>query len=354
MKLFHTINLHTCLNHNAVARFCVFLVVIAILDFNAITIVAFHNTCTSNTYKFTWGTLSDGGGRYRGASTLSKPRRNQINMLQYEYQIFSSRCKKNWESYKTQINQSFREDSSRSSNIDDNDDDDDEYLVTDEEALLACRAYLQRKNRLGWTQHNRRKDLAINSLALAPLSSSSMSSSTTETSITNSGMEESSPNMRNAYSGYFWEDPSELIYLKKGRPRRLVQINKLGGGENEEDKSIIFDETIDGYDQTSMGGYYDDVDDDDDYDNKEDAAEYQPFLSNDVNNEIEGIFNSFPTYPPSSFVKLSQSKKKLFQDPEWKAKWYSKRWGDKQDNTQKRRSIKREKRVEKLIHNIPS
>ena len=34
-------------------------------------------------------------------------------------------------------------------------DESDEYYVTDEEALLACRAYLQRKNRVGWTQSKR-------------------------------------------------------------------------------------------------------------------------------------------------------------------------------------------------------
>jgi len=207
-------------------------------------------------------------------------------------------------------------------------DDEDEYYVTDEQALLACRAYLQRRNRLGWTQAKNRKSLAKNTLALHPLPSNIV--------------EDATNGSKNFNAGYFWEDPSELIYLKNSRPRQLVQKNKLLGKENENidsgDEEILFE--------------FSDEEDEDEYEEDEEGEMMGDTQSlKDVDDG--GIFTSFPAFPPTSHVRQSQSRKELFQDPKWKAQWYKKRWGNKK-GIEKRKRDREQKRIKQLIQQIPS
>ncbi len=205
--------------------------------------------------------------------------------------------------------------------------DDDEYYVTDEQALLACRAYLQRKNRLGWTQAKRRKSLAQNSLALHPLPSSPL--------------EDATSGSKNLNAGYFWEDPGELIYLKNSRPRQLVQKNKLLGKENE----------------TVIGGgeilFEFSDEEDEEEEEEEEAGEEMDDIQLLKNVDDGGIFTSFPAFPPTTHVRQSQSRKELFQDPKWKAQWYKKRWGSKK-SMEKRQRDREQKRIQTLIKQIPS
>ena len=60
--------------------------------------------------------------------------------------------------------------------------------LSDEEVLLACRAYLLRHKKIGWAQQERRKNTRDASLALTEGETGAV--------------------------GYFWENPEELLYLK--------------------------------------------------------------------------------------------------------------------------------------------
>ena len=183
--------------------------------------------------------------------------------------------------------------------------------ITDEEALLACRAYLQRKHKLEWTQHERRKRLSRDSL----INSSASSSSNLETKGDDGSNEIG--NNGSAAVGYFWEDPSELIYLRQGKPSLSEfdeNSNTLELAQEEDSDEIL------------------NINSDD-----EDEFLIQPLIMNANEQEqgelYGGSFTTFPTTPPESFVKRSKAKKDLFADPEWKARWYERRWGTPPSST---------------------
>lgn len=228
-----------------------------------------------------------------------------------------------------------------SKKIEDNDDnnDQDDYFVTDEEALLACRAFLQRKNRVGWIQAKQRKALALNSLAL--------SSSTSTLSQSPTAMDDiiGSTAATNLNAGYFWEDPSELLYLRRGRPRRMtMEGNTSSLFDDDKETNLSLQSSQIEYDEEEID---DDVDD-------EQIKSSRLRKAEDANNEESfGIFTSFPVFPSTTHVLQSQAKKKQFQDPEWKAKWYQSRWANATVG-QKFLRTKRQKRLKQLIQKIPS
>lgn len=126
--------------------------------------------------------------------------------------------------------------------------------ITDEEALLACRAYLQRKNKLspshampdgGWAQAKRRQRKLFHSL-----SKMDMDMDSNDTGY-----------------GYFWEDPNELRYLRTGRPRMKFDAKglKLGGQIDELSDAdadfLTFDAQITGSDTSRSNDNVRDLDD---------------------------------------------------------------------------------------------
>ena len=190
--------------------------------------------------------------------------------------------------------------------------------ISDEEALLACRAFLQKKNRLpsefGWKQHQERKRKLEKSLALS--------------STADEG------------AGYFWEDPTQLKYLFTGRPR-------LSFGDDTDDLNLLLDDSDimgrQSYDGINMN--MNDVDEDDEDEDIKNAL----IIEDD---EEDGVyFTGFPAFPPESFAKRSKNKKALFQDKQWKAKWYEARWGN---FAEERAALRKTKRIEKYIQQIPS
>ena len=148
--------------------------------------------------------------------------------------------------------------------------------VTDAEALLACRAYLQRKNRLNaWKNCQRRKE----SLRQA----SSVGSTFASESV-----------------GYFWENPEELIYLNDHDREDSAE------DENEEvtpEGRVVFENTEQQEGVTMMLG------------------RNVPALEQGTE------FRTFPTLPSVEHVRRSNAAKKTWDDPKWKEMWYEKRWG---------------------------
>jgi hypothetical protein len=192
--------------------------------------------------------------------------------------------------------------------------------ISDEEALLACRAFLQRRNKLnGWSLHKTRKMKLQNSLAFG---------NNRTLSDMRGKMDES--------MGYFWEDPADLKYMRTGRPRLFFE---------ESIDEFIESSTDDSNENDDLSGFY--------YSGYEDNQdeEQSDFVSMIDEDDPDGLFTGFPTSPPPDFSARSFSKKRLFQNPEWKKQWYEARWGNLREE---REAQKKKKRIEKYIQQIPS
>lgn len=174
--------------------------------------------------------------------------------------------------------------------------------VTDAEALLACRAYLQRKNRLGsWKDYQRRKEFLRQASAI--------------------GRTQAPESV-----GYFWENTEELVYLDRHEDNEDEddEQDKL---LQEEEHGIIYEsiEEQDGGDTIILGTTLSAL---------ERGAE----------------FTSLPTSPSQERINRSNAAKKTWSDPEWKAMWYEKRWGRLRNTTP---SASKQKRLDERIRNMP-
>ena len=229
-------------------------------------------------------------------------------------------------------------------NVDDNDDDDgddgaDEYLpsetgesidmdstievdtVSDAEALLACRAYLSRKNKLdgGWKHYQRRKQ-AKQVAASQPYA-------------------------------FFWEDPTELIYLQQKQVKHSSMdhevVDEYDDYDDENDDDDDDDDNAnEGVLDVTTASQQDTVDDDifDYYDPELELQEQVVFQK--PNGEDYEAFTSFPSGPSETRIRRSKATKKLWADPEWRQRWYESRWGGRRgDNAYSSRSSKAGKKI---------
>jgi hypothetical protein len=187
--------------------------------------------------------------------------------------------------------------------------------VSDAEALLAVRAYLQRKNRLGeWTQYKQRKQRREQ--AARDLQASSWGSDST---------------------GFFWEDPSELKYFN----RKPVDVNMTLVVNVEDEFDLDSEE---------------EEEEEDDYEEKlwetlsprriDHRVEYYDTESEqeeeDLRLQKSEDYSVFDTGPSPSRIRRSQAAKLMWSDPEFKAKWYEKRWGTPSKFTAKEKQQKRQ------------
>jgi hypothetical protein len=178
--------------------------------------------------------------------------------------------------------------------------------VSDAETLLACRAYLQRRNKLGWKESGQRKFLRQQASAMFP--------SFAKESV-----------------GHFWEDPSELLFLNDTDNKN----NENGGGDQpsygdvykeEPDEvlqqphadQVIFEETDDGDESVYRGG---------------------------------DVFTTYPSGPSAERIRRSEAKSAQWQDPAFREQWYGKRWGGRTILTE---SLKQERLLGKRVLNIPA
>lgn len=199
---------------------------------------------------------------------------------------------------------------------DDSLDDDEEAVdlasVSDSEALLACRAYLQRKNLLGgWEGHARRKRRSRQASA--------------QTSSTF------------AAAGYFWEDPSELKYMHNSPPHlqdpfiedneeEIDDLDLIGQDGKSSSERVVFDDS------------HSAPNEDDEY------------LSATSALERGGAFTSFPIAPSDEQERRSEAAKKTWSDPEFREKWYAKRWGTRKQT----KDQKQEKKMEDRMSSLPA
>ena len=188
--------------------------------------------------------------------------------------------------------------------------------VSDAEALLAVRAYLQRKNRLGeWTQYKQRKQRREQ--AARDLQDSSWGSDST---------------------GFFWEDPSELKYFN----RKPVEVNMT--------------RVVNVEDEFNLDAEDEDEEEDDEYEENlwesmsprriDHRVEYYDteIEQEEEDQRLQGSedYSVFDTGPSPSRIRRSQAAKLMWSDPEFKAKWYEKRWGTTSKLTTREKQQKRQ------------
>ena len=184
--------------------------------------------------------------------------------------------------------------------------------VSDAEALLACQAYLVRKKRVAWERAAERK---------RRLEASN--------SFTNPNDAWRNPSGLDSSTGFFWEDPTQLIYLYKNPVEERTE-NTSPSVENEdedttsdktnEDEDDIWETVINSPDTAWRVSLPVDNDDDDD-DNSHDT---------DYESEESALdeFAAIDGKPSPSHVRRSQAAQRRWSDPAWRAKWYERRWGN--------------------------
>lgn len=178
--------------------------------------------------------------------------------------------------------------------------------ISDAETLLACRAYLQRRNKLGWKASGQRKFLRQQASAMFP--------SFAKESV-----------------GYFWEDPTELIFLndtdnKDSENGRSDQPSYGDVYKEETDEvlqqphadQVIFEETDDGDESVYRGG---------------------------------GVFTTYPSGPSAERMRRSEAKSAQWQDPAFREQWYMKRWGGRTILTE---AVKQERLLGERVRDIPT
>jgi hypothetical protein len=171
--------------------------------------------------------------------------------------------------------------------------------VSDAEALLACRAYLQRKNRLGeWTQFERRKRMKEVAFAKPK----------------------------------FWEDPSELTYLKDPNNNNDLLLD-------EDDNNAIAAANADAVAAEVL---------------LEQETTEEAVGSSDYRYDY-GVFSCFPSAPSQSRLNRSRAAKRTWSDPKWKEEWYKRRWGSKSKADRMQNKIKsaNEKRLKDRVRDLP-
>ena len=217
---------------------------------------------------------------------------------------------------------------------DDNDDDDDGvdvHHVSEATALLACRAYLQRKHRLGpwngWQERQSRRQAAVATGGV----------------------------------GFFWEDPTELRFYSPHKRRRAgdVVLEQPDGEDVSNDDATLAleppttrnsrrrdrssdqcddlgedsacsvwelasfphtlqeDEIMDELcDETTVG----DEDDDDEPDALEEGSH--------ASTSPSAYYDEFP---PETHLRRSQAARVTWSDPLFRERWYKSRWSSKKE-----------------------
>ena len=202
------------------------------------------------------------------------------------------------------------------------DDDDYDWLdtVSDAEALLACRAYLQRHNRLGEWNNERQQQRTL-------------------------GLEQA---QQSDAVGFFWDNPDELVYYDRTkRPQFLRNEDEdsdaagIWGEEEEETGSFNEEENTPReyvYDFLSSDTFEDALQSSPmnswRLSQIEDSSDDTPWFPNNVLDEEDDALTNMDSSLAFddetayfSHQKRSNAAKRKFQDPDWKEYWYERRWG---------------------------
>lgn len=213
--------------------------------------------------------------------------------------------------------------------------------VSDAEALLACRAHLQRTNQLSeWSNGEFRKFKRRDNVEQAKQSDE---------------------------IGFFWDNPDELVYYnRRKRPEYYYSTRRRTESEAESNSNY---RTIEGTEYAiELPDNKEDEEKDEeiwetvlnsrsnvpsndvqDKDDEEDVWENAHLMSeHDLSENTARSYYTLDDVTPSvSHTRRSNAAKRRFAKPEWKAAWYEKRWGDKvKSNKKQRRQL--EERVHKL------
>ncbi|KAL7543731.1 hypothetical protein ACHAXR_013009 [Thalassiosira sp. AJA248-18] len=172
--------------------------------------------------------------------------------------------------------------------------------INEAQLLLACRAYLLRKHKLEWKAKKRRAEAAA-----SPLNN----------------------------EGYFWPDPSDLLYLREDPdPSNLIYNETYGESYGYKRNGVRF--LASPYTTYSGKNYI--------------TESVQP--EDERASTSANPFSSNPLYPSDEHVRRSNAKLRLWNNSTWKEEWYKRRWKGKVA-TEKQ---KIQEKQDKLLREIPN
>ena len=169
-------------------------------------------------------------------------------------------------------------------------------LFADEQVLLAVRSYLVRRHRLPWrAKLQRRQDefyCSKSYLETTPRDISSISYDDSDKAI-----------------GYFWHDLTQL--------KQLTHPNHNDFTDTDYDMETEFS-MIDGEQLLSSKEEYNDE--------SSNLITDNTFADDDIGGSL---FTNFASCPDDTRVRRSNVAKTTWSDPEFRRKWWTKRWGDR-------------------------
>jgi hypothetical protein len=203
--------------------------------------------------------------------------------------------------------------------------------LSDAEALLACRAHLQRRNSLGkWTAAEERKRQRRLQQEAAREDPSS--------------------------TGFFWENPSQLLSaqgseteitheLSGDSSSPLRENDEFDADHEEEAEDEIWETIINSRSNIEQRVKLPSV-------TEEEGVTWEfssPSSREDVGFAFVGDGTTTPL-PSISFKNRSEAAKRMFADPVWKKEWYERRWGsDHEKDSEKKRHREEERRLRALF-----
>lgn len=213
---------------------------------------------------------------------------------------------------------------------------DDFLLVSDAEALLACRAHLQRTNQLGeWTaglERQRQRQLKKRSMASNPsllVQSIDDDDEQPMSSFTNEPMDE-----ERVYVEFKDEDSTRVGAVSQHDPA-IAWSSVLQNAQSDlfpkysDDREIIYNGLLDNVHLQSLHGGNTVVEIASDVGSMDFPIRFQ--------NKNNSSFSSVGVFSLSSDAlqhqRRSNAAKQRFANPQWKGSWYERRWGRRLDET---------------------
>ena len=205
--------------------------------------------------------------------------------------------------------------------------------ISDDDLLLACRSYLQKKNQLGqWTEFEKRQEHRQQQQRVDA----------------------------STRAGFFWDDPTELKYYRPPSQMRLhhntnrddtMMDDHLDDLDEQEDAIMEGDSTTTARSRSNNNNN----NDGDDIIRYTSAAVVAESPIPEPTSKLEQVtfdfrgglspeedrleqwarhFSTFPAQPSQSQQNRSRAIQRRWDDPEWKARWYQRRWGHKGGKSQ--------------------
>lgn len=196
----------------------------------------------------------------------------------------------------------------------------DDYQVSDAQALLACRAYLTKKNSTRWTQAARRQ--LRSKQALKHMAEARRNSEGT---------------------GFFWEDPSELLYLGTITDSELTEEGNANSVADQDEVDVEEEEEAIWETITPFGHMQRiEVQEENDDGGREGMIWEQDIEGDSLSSTL------LPSEPSDRYRRQSKSSRELWNDPDFRQRWYESRWKGRTKSSEAKARERTEERLQAM------